>query len=316
MYKENIVNFAIGLVPWLDLLDKQIILDLLQNCRQSYQALARKYGVTLNAIKKRIQKLLEDGVISFVVEPHLANLDGDWVLAIVSTKGTEDPADFVNQLGSNAMINEVGPLSGGGYIIFAIYEGREGLSELATFLRTFDHVKDVEIHQVLIDKGKKVDFSKRELRILRCLLDDPRMRISKIAECTGYSAKTVRRGLQEITESSGIWFTVRLRLNAGDGVTFLAKIEWDERKAEIQDVLDWLSNEFPISYWVPLISVSQPVVHAAFVVDNVRDINPIMERIKKGHFVNSAISIMGTESYSFPDLRRQWLQEKVLESVS
>jgi DNA-binding Lrp family transcriptional regulator len=297
----------------LDLLDKQIILDLLQNCRQSYQTLARKNSVTLNTIKKRIRKLLDDGVIAFSLEPHLANIDGDWVLAIISTAGTEDPKDFINQLGENDMINEVGPLSGGGYIIFAVYAGREGLSELATFLRVFNHVTDAEIHQVLIEKGKKVEFSKREIKILRCLLDDPRMRISKIAECTGYSAKTVRRGLQEIVESNGIWLTLRLRLNAGDSMTFLARIEWDERKAEIQDVIDWLTSEFPVSYWIPLISVSQPVVFGAFVVNHVKEINPIMERIKRAHFVKSTIPILGTESYSFPDLRRQWLQGKVLE---
>ncbi len=297
----------------LDLLDKQIIMDLLQNCRQSYQKLAKKNDVTLNAIKKRIRKLLDDGVIAFSLEPHLANIGGDWVLAIVSTAGTENPFDFINQLGENNMINEVGPLSGGRYIIFAVYAGREGFSKLATFLRTFDHVTAVEIHQVLIEKGMKIDFSKRDLKVLSCLLDDPRMRISKIAERTGYSAKTVRRGLQEIEESNGIWFTVRLRLNAGESLSFLARIEWDERKAEIQDVIDLLTSEFPVSYWIPLISVSQPVVFGAFVVDNARDINPIMERIKRANFVKATIPILGTESYSFPDLRRKWLQEKLLE---
>lgn len=139
------------------------------------------------------------------------------------------------------------------------------------------------------------------------------MRLGKIAECTGYSAKTVRRALQKIIDDKGIWFTLRLRLNAGDVLVFLARIEFDERKAQIQDILSWLSTEFPISYWIPLISVSEPVMLCAFVVDYVKDINPIITRIKGSHFVSSAISIMGSESYSFPDLRRKWLQNKFLE---
>jgi DNA-binding Lrp family transcriptional regulator len=290
-----------------------IILDLLQNCRQSYQSIAKKNGVTLNAIKKRVQNYLDDGVIEFSLEPQLANFDGDWAMAIVTTEGTEDTERFINLLGKHSMINEVGALSGGGYIIFATYVGREGLSELAKFLRTADHVKNVELHQVAIEKGKKVEFSRSEITILRCLFNDPRMRLSKLAECTGYSAKTVRRGLQRIIDNNGIWFTLRLRLNSGDSLTFLARIEWDERKVEMQDILARLNKEFPVSFWIPLISVSQPVMFCSFVVEHVKDVTPIIERIKSMNFVKSVISIMGTESYSFPDIRRQWLEKKFLE---
>jgi DNA-binding Lrp family transcriptional regulator len=290
-----------------------IILDLVRNCRQSYQSIAKKNGSTLNTIKKRVQKYLDDGIIEFSLEPQLANFDGDWAMAIISTEGTEDIEKFIDHLGKHDMINEVGVLSGGGYIIFATYAGREGLSELAKFLRTSDHVKDVELHQVAIEKGKKVEFSRSELNILRCLFNEPRMRLSSLAGCTGYSAKTVRRGLQRIIENNGVWFTLRLRLNAGDSISFLARIEWDERKVEMQDILAWLNDEFPVSYWIPLISVSQPVMFCSFVVDHAKDIKPIVERIKSRNFVKSVISIMGSESYSFPDIRRQWLEKKFLE---
>ena len=47
----------------LDLLDKQIILALNVNCRTSYQALAHELGLSVNAVKKRINKLIETGVI-------------------------------------------------------------------------------------------------------------------------------------------------------------------------------------------------------------------------------------------------------------
>lgn len=313
---QIILDFRSRTVSRLDLLDKMIILDLLQNCRQSYQAIAKKNGVTLNAIKKRVQGYLDDGIIEFSLEPHLANFDGDWAMALVTTGGTEDPEIFMNQLGQHNMINEVGALSGGGYIVFATYAGRENLSELARFLRTADHVKGVELHQVAIEKGKKVQFSRGELKILRCLFNYPRMRLSRLAECTGYSAKTVRRGLQRIMEGNGIWFTLRLRLNAGDSISFLARIEWDERKGDMQEILNWLKHEFPVSYWVPLISISQPVMFCSFVVDRVKGINPIMERIKSADFVKSAIPIMGSKSYSFPDIRRQWLEKKFLELES
>ena len=298
----------------MDQLDKMIIMDLIMNCRQSYQALARKYEITLNSIKNRIQNLLAEGVFEFHIEPHLAMLDGNWAIAFITTTGEEDQQSFIKELGENRMVNEVGTLSGNGYIIYAVYSGLEGLSGFNKFLRSLDSVKEIEVHQILMHRGSKVEISKKQLRVLHCLIDDPRMQLSKIAECSGYSAKTVRKVLNEAMESEGLWFGGRLHLNSTDSVAFIVQIEWDEQESELQDILKWLNIEFPIEYWVPLITVSRPIIFAIFLVGSVKEINPIVEKIKKAAFIKSATSIMGSDSYSFHDLRRYWFEEKFIEA--
>ena len=47
----------------VDLVDKQLLIELGGNCRLSYQTLARYLGLTVNAVKKRINKLVDTGVI-------------------------------------------------------------------------------------------------------------------------------------------------------------------------------------------------------------------------------------------------------------
>ena len=298
----------------MDQLDKKIVMDLLLNCRQSYQALARKYDITLNAIKKRIQNLLADGVFEFHLLPHLAMIDGNWAVAFITTTGEEDQQSFIKELGENRMITEVGTLSGNNYIIYAVYSGLEGLSEFNKFLRSLKPVNEIDVHQILMHRGSKVEVSKKQLRILRCLIDDPRMQLSKIAECSGYSAKTVRRALNEVMESEGLWFGVRLNLSVADEVAFILRIDWDEQESELQGILEWLNAEFPIEYWAPLIAVSRPIVFAIFLVDKVKEINPIVDKIKKAVFVKSTLPIMGSESYSFHDLRRYWIEERFVEA--
>ncbi len=298
----------------LDQLDKMIMMDLLNNCRQSYQALSQKHGVTLNAIKKRIQKLLADGVFEFCIEPNVAMIDGNWAIAFITTTGKEDQQSFIKELGENRMVNEVGTLSGAGYILYAVYSGLEGLSEFNRFLRSLEPVKDIEVHQLLMNRGSKIEISKKQLRVLHCIIDDPRMQLSKIAECSGYSAKTVRKALNELMESEGLWFGGRIHLNAADSVAFLVRIEWDEQKSELQDILEWLNVEFPIEYWLPMITASRPFIVAVFLVDSVKEINPIVEKIKKATFVKSATSVMGSESYSFHDLRRYWFEERFIDA--
>ena len=285
-----------------------IIIDLLQNCRQSYQAIAKKHSVTMNAIKKRVQKLLDSGVIKFCIEPNVGMMDGDWVLAFISTTGVENQSEFIAELGQNQMINEVGTVSGARYIIYAVYRGLEELAQFNKFLRSLEPIKDIEVHPLLMTRGSKIELSRQEVKILHCIVDEPRMRLSKIAECTGYSAKTARRALNSLIEGDSIWFGVRLRLQDADSLTFIAKIEWNELQMELPAILGWLSKEFP-EYWVPAISATEPILFAAFLVSSVKDITPIIERVQSARFVKSVISIMGGESYSFFDVRRYWLEE-------
>jgi len=134
-----------------------------------------------------------------------------------------------------------------------------------------------------------------------------------IAECTGYSAKTVRRVLTELMNNRGVWFGSRLRLNSSDSVTILARIEWDEKQVDLSKVLEFLNTDFP-EFITPTISASEPVIFAAFFVEDVRDINPVIERVKSATFIKSVVSIMGSESHSFSDLRRYWLEEKFREA--
>ncbi len=289
-------------------------MDLLLNCRQSYQELARKYDITLNAIKKRIQNLLANGVIEFQLLPHLAMLDANWAIAFITTTGEEEQQSFIKELGQNRMVTEVGTLSGNNYIVYAVYSGLEGLSEFNKFLRSLKPINEIYVHQILMHRGSKVEISKKQLRILHCLVNNPRMQLSKIAECSGFSAKTARRILNEALESEGLWFGVRLNLSLADDVAFIVKIEWDEHEAELQDILDWLNAEFQLEFWAPMIAASSPIVFAIFLVERIKDINPIVDKIKNAAFVKSATPIMGSESYSFHDLRRYWLEERFSEA--
>ena len=47
----------------MDRLDKGILMVLDVDCRVSYEYLARKFGVSSNAIKRRVAKMVESGVI-------------------------------------------------------------------------------------------------------------------------------------------------------------------------------------------------------------------------------------------------------------
>lgn len=72
----------------LDSVDIGILRALGENCRVSYQEMSRTLGMTANAVKKRVNKLIDSGTIhNFVVYLSLAMADVEVYLAIVNTEG-------------------------------------------------------------------------------------------------------------------------------------------------------------------------------------------------------------------------------------
>jgi DNA-binding Lrp family transcriptional regulator len=301
----------------IDTLDKAILNELGMNCRTSYQSLAEKHGVSATAIKKRVEKLIEAGILTgFIVELNLAMIDGEFFLALIDTNSSAKEEEFIELLGSNEMISEVGALAGGSYIAFGSYIGATGLSEIGHFLRKLDSVSNVEIHTLLFPRGKKYKLKRLHLRVLKHLINDPRMAVKRIAKETGLAARTVSRAIDEILESEAVRLSIRWNLNAGESITFLSKIRWDDDKTDFETVMDWLRKEFKTEFWEPLISANEPVMFPAFVVDTLRDVERVTKILEQKDFVTSVITLIGKPSRSFHDLRRYHLEDMLKSSTS
>ena len=294
----------------IDSLDKSILNELGSNCRTSYQKISEKYSVSATAVKKRVEKLIQSGIIAeFIIEFNLAMIDGEFFVAVIRTDSSVIEEKFIEILGSNEMISEVGALTDGVFIVFGSYIGSEGLMKIGKFLRTQHSTIDVEIHTLLFPKGQKFRLKNLHLRVLRCLLDDPRMPVTKIAKKTGLAARTVSRAIDEILESQAVRLSIRWNLNAADSITFLSKITWDEGKSDIDSIMQWLRNEFPVEFWEPLISADSPTMFPAFVVESLRDVEKITRKLQQADFVESVVTLIGKPSRSFYDLRRYRLEE-------
>jgi DNA-binding Lrp family transcriptional regulator len=294
----------------IDSLDKSILSELGLNCRTSYQKIAEKYSVSATAVKKRVEKLIQSGVIvEFIIEFNLAMIDGEFFLAVIRTDSSVFEEEFINDLGSNEMISEVGALTGGSFIAFGSYVGSEGLRKIGKFLRTQESVEDVELHTLIFPKGQKFQLKNLHLRVLRCLLDDPRLPVTKVAKKTGLAARSVSRAIDEILESQSVRLSIRWNLNAADSITFLSKITWDEGKTDLDGIMQWLRKEFPVEFWEPLISADSPTMFPAFVVESLRDVEVITRKLQHAEFVESVVTLIGKPSRSFYDLRRHHLEE-------
>ncbi|MBY8998359.1 MAG: Lrp/AsnC family transcriptional regulator [Candidatus Thorarchaeota archaeon] len=302
----------------MDSIDKRIILALDENCRLSYQALAEKLGLTATAIRKRLDRLTKTGVIeefSIVLRP--AMMDSDYLIALVSTDGSENEAAFIEQIGSNLMVIQVGQVvtsTGRLYFVHSEYIGAEGLQNLGTFLRTLEPVTDIELHTTLIQRGEKFDIKNLHLRVLKLLLDDARMQVSEISERTGLTSRRVSRAIQEMQDSNAFWFAARWNLSLGSNTEFYLKIKYDEQTATKDVVDEWLRDAFPDEYWFSFYSAMEPTLFAKFVTDHFREAEEISRTVKNAPFLKSVDVLLSYPVKKFPRLGRILIEEMIEES--
>ena len=280
----------------MDDIDKRIILELDSDCRMTYQKMADKLGLSATAIKKRVTKLLEQGVIDrFITTLNYDMIDSDLLLAIIQTDGSEYQEEFIEEMGNNPKVIQVSSVAcgkGGLYCVFAVTSGVMALSDFGAFVRTLEPVIDSEIHVLLYPRGKKTKLTRLQLRVLKQLVDNPRMSVVEIADLAGMTARRVRKILDELQESEGILFAVLWNLGIGGLTEVLLRIEWDEKNASHEEIIDSLRREYPLEFWTPFISASYPVVFTRFVVEDLETIESISRAVRRSSFVKSLSTLV------------------------
>ncbi|MFW9812199.1 MAG: winged helix-turn-helix transcriptional regulator [Candidatus Thorarchaeota archaeon] len=298
----------------MDSIDRRILWELDADCRQTYERLGQKLGLSANAIRKRVENLIDDGVIiRFMVVPHNAVIDADFISIIVYTDGTEDQDDLIKQMGNHQVIHHASPLvtnEGGAYHLFGQYSGIDMMSQLGQFLKEIEVVKEVKQYPVLFPRGEKIQLSNLQLRVLECVIEDPRMSISEISKCSGLSARMTRRALTQLQDSHAVRFTVRWDINAGDNTSFWILVNWNQKLLTHERVTERLHDEFPDDYWTAFVVATEPIVFARFVVDSLQRVNEITSIVKKLDYVESAQTLVCYSSHDF-----QWYGERLLKDM-
>ena len=290
----------------MDEIDKGIIWELHDNCRVSYRVLSDKFGITANAVRRRIMKMVELGLIDQYIV----------CLSVVHTDGTEDDEEFIQTIGSNEMSLVVGRgacTEGGVYHVFAQYIGSKGLNDFGSFLRSQKQVTRAELFPILYDRGGRKELTKVDLRVIKALLEDARMPISEIADRTGFTARRVRRILNDFLETDSIWIVLRWNMNSSGYTQFLVRTTYDEKLVKSTELIDWLKETFPMKYWYTYLSAASPEAFIEFVVDELNDVEEITRTIKRASFVKSAFPLIRFSERKFPWLGEIYLRNMVSE---
>lgn len=187
-----------------------LIMLLSVNSRLSYAELAEKLNLSVNAVHKRIQLLIETGVIrKFTAKISLLRLAA--IVTFVSgTSLLGSFQDLPAKLKSHGSIYWLA--EGGGKFLFigACLKNLSEIVGLVEFLKKEAGLPEPTVRIMaaaplqVTQNPKPTDLALYDLdyKIIRSLKDDSRKAVSDVANEVGVSAKTVRRRLMRMTKNN------------------------------------------------------------------------------------------------------------------
>jgi DNA-binding Lrp family transcriptional regulator len=208
------------MINQMDSKDFQLLATLHQDARQSYRSLGRRAALTAPAVRERLKRLQEQGILigyGLRIDPSIFGRDQ----LIVSFQGEWTRRDLDKVLSAPDVAFAAWRLDGG--LMGAVWSNGSGqpIRKLAAALGAKPSMGAFT--------GRRHDLRPLvvlDLQIIDALIDDPTMPLKKIIELTGLSPKTIRKRLEALFESSIISILPRLGPKTGSGevVYYLAVI--------------------------------------------------------------------------------------------
>ena len=167
----------------MDSIDLQIAKLLLVNCRITYRDIGNKLNLSVNAIYKRVQNMIESGLIrAFTARPSLIGLNAINVL-IFGQSEKDNITDVSNKLGTHENIYFVGN-AGGNFLYIDGY-----LREISELNKYIDFISNIAILNKYTTCLRDLPFrtnpealSKLDFQILKLIAPNARLPITEIAQ--------------------------------------------------------------------------------------------------------------------------------------
>ena len=231
----------------MDQTDLILSLLFLANSRTPYSGLAETLGLSVNAVHKRIQSMVADGIIrAFTAKVSLSVL-GTFPVLIYGRSEADSTYAIEDALGTHELVYWVAQ-AGGNYIYVGAYlRDIQELPGYVEFVKEAGRMLDPTvgiIHEEYSGKGKPLDELLQPLdwEIIHSLSRDSRKAVSNVAEEVGYSSKTVRRRLSRLIDEGLIELSAEWFPSASNDI--MTTINVEAGSASLKEVLERLTKGY------------------------------------------------------------------------
>jgi DNA-binding Lrp family transcriptional regulator len=301
----------------MDHLDLQILRILADNCRTSYRSIGLTLGLTTNTVKRRVKILIQNKIIGkFITNLNFAILGYKMNCLLIiryHNSNIDEIAKYLHQFGNVYLgINAIGGTSVFGIIV------RPGMEEEIRFLKETSHRNLLEV----IEKDDKASVNIRDifigyhtlhfklieidLKIISCLLSDPRMKVMDIAKTISASRRTVIRRMEVMTENRLLNFGLVYNPSAMKGYSYFSILAQADNNL-FQDIIKRIYSELPRYLLRHPTLIHKDVIILNLYSENVFDIETIFRKVESFPGVKKA--------EVFQPLDIKWPQDWLIKEI-
>jgi DNA-binding Lrp family transcriptional regulator len=275
--------------------------------------MASALGITPSAIKKRINKMVSNGVIrSFLVfiNPAIFGHEKLCILIVKNIDKTikeEDLFKKVSLLGDVYVYSE----ALGGSATFAVFVKDIGRDKIGILT---DLVKPATLEPISATyKPPTMKIKSSDLEIMKCLLSDPKMAVKGIAKETSLSIKTVTRRLEKMKENYVLQFSILPNLssmNLTGYIEFAVLIHVNISSR--QNILERIYHELQEYLLIIPNWYQSQVICAVFFCANISTVKLILRRLESYDEVKKVDSFLKTSITVYQD----WLKSEIDKRIT
>lgn len=228
----------------MDDYDFIILKNLMENSRITYRELAEVVDISVSAVHKRINKLIDDEIINgFTARPSVIALKCLWIM-IFGTSKAKILDLLSDELGQHENIDFVG-ITGGRYMYVAGYlRNISKLQDFSTYVSKTAQISEPTIGIINIPYITAPEpLSKIDFKILKSLNKDSRKPITDVADDIGISTKTVKKRLDRMIKENLATLTIQWTPKAENNFSTAFHIYLKEG-TDIASTIQYLNNKF------------------------------------------------------------------------
>jgi Lrp/AsnC family leucine-responsive transcriptional regulator len=300
----------------MDKVDIVLVQLLLVNSRLSYSDLAEKLGLSVNAVHKRIQLLVEAGVIrKFTAKVNLLTTKAIVVfISGISQMGSlHDLPDKLKTQGSIYWL----AVGGGNYLYIGAYlRSLTELEPLVTYIKKEAGIPEPTVGitdfplllPLVHPKASDLALHELDYQIIRSLKDNSRKAISDVADELGISAKTARRRLQRMIKNGLIELTIEWYPDASNDIMTLIQLHLkpEIEKGEIYNIFRKYSPNM-LFYW-SYSNIPNTITYTVW-TNTMKELQSLREKLEKEESVVSVMPNILYIGYIFKTWRDQLIEK-------
>ena len=298
----------------MDKTDVILSLLLLENSRSPYRELANKLNLSANAVHKRIQSLIEMGVIRKFTAKISLNALQAVVVTLYGKSEAESVANLHEKLGTHGSIYWL-TLGGGNYMIVGAYlRTMQEIEPLVEYVKKealiLNPVVGIHSSETSPRFSPEKTLHSLDRQIIYSLSNDSRKSISDVAEDVGVTAKTVRRRLSSMTRNGSVEFSIQWFPDTSNDIitTMQLRLRPDADKSVVSGILKKYFPNLLFSYHF----INVPNVLLCFVWTNtMKEVKEIQQRLENEETVASIVSDILYTGYIFDTWRDELVRPQV-----